>query len=102
VAACGDDRWQLSIFSLVFGACYGGFVALYAALTIDYFGARNASSIIGTLYTEGAAGNFLGPLFAGHAFDMLGSYTMPIAIGPACAALAGAILTAAPEPRKTT
>jgi MFS family permease len=41
--------WQLSIFSLVFGACYGGFVALYPAIAVDYFGGRNASGIIGVL-----------------------------------------------------
>jgi MFS family permease len=90
--------WQLSVFSLVFGACYGGFVALYPAITVDYFGGRNASGIIGVLYTGGAAGSFLGPILAGDAFDIFGSYTIPIAVGAACAALAAAFLIAAPEP----
>jgi MFS family permease len=90
--------WQLSVFSLVFGACYGGFVALYAAITVDYFGGRNASGIIGLLYTGGAAGSFVGPILAGVAFDVFGSYTIPIAIGAACAAVAVAFLIAAPEP----
>ena len=90
--------WQLSVFSLVFGACYGGFVALYPALVVDYFGSRNASGIIGVLYTGGAAGSFLGPLLAGNAFDIFGSYTIPIAVGAACAALATAFAIAAPEP----
>jgi MFS family permease len=90
--------WQLSVFSLVFGACYGGFVALYPALTIDYFGSRNASGIIGILYTGGAAGGFLGPLLAGNAFDNFGSYTIPLAAGAACAVLAVAFVITAPEP----
>jgi MFS family permease len=90
--------WQLSVFSLVFGACYGGFVALYPALTVDYFGSRNASGIIGVLYTGGAAGSFLGPLLAGNAFDIFGSYTIPIAVGAACAVLATAFVITAPEP----
>jgi MFS family permease len=90
--------WQLSVFSLVFGACYGGFVAIYPALTVDYFGSRNASGIIGVLYTGGAAGSFLGPLLAGNAFDIFGSYTIPIAVGAACAALAVAFVIMAPEP----
>jgi MFS family permease len=90
--------WQLSVFSLVFGACYGGFVALYAAITVDYFGGRNASGIIGLLYTGGAAGSFVGPILAGDAFDVFGSYTVPIAIGAASAAIAVAFLIAAPEP----
>jgi MFS family permease len=90
--------WQLSVFALVFGACYGGFVALYPALAVDYFGRRNASGIIGVLYTGGAVGSFLGPLLAGNAFDIFGSYTIPIAVGAACAALATAFAITAPEP----
>jgi MFS family permease len=90
--------WQLSLFSLVFGACYGGFVALYAAITVDYFGRRNASGIIGCLYTAGAAGSFLGPMLAGGVFDVFGSYEIPIAIGAGCAVLAVVFLMAAPEP----
>jgi MFS family permease len=90
--------WQLALFSLVFGACYGGFVALYAAITVDYFGRRNASGIIGCLYTAGAVGSFFGPMLAGAAFDVLGSYEIPIAAGAGCAALAAAFLIAAPEP----
>ena len=96
LAATG--AWQLGIFALVFGVCYGGFVALYPALTVAYFGARNASGIIGVLYTGGAAGSFLGPKLAGDAFDRFGSYTIPIAVGAACALLAVAFVIAAPEP----
>jgi MFS family permease len=92
------DTWQLVIFAFVFGVCYGGFVALYPALTVDYFGGRNASGIIGVLYTGGAAGSFLGPKLAGDAFDLFGSYTIPIAVGAACALLAVVFVIAAPEP----
>ena len=92
------SAWQLAIFAFVFGVCYGGFVALYPALTVDYFGGRHASGIIGLLYTGGAAGSFLGPKLAGDAFDRFGSYTLPIAIGAACALLAVVFVIAAPEP----
>ena len=92
------SAWQLAIFAFMFGICYGGFVALYPALTVDYFGGRHASGIIGVLYTGGAAGSFLGPKLAGDAFDRFGSYTIPIAIGAACALLAVVFVIAAPEP----
>jgi MFS family permease len=92
------SAWQLAIFAFIFGICYGGFVALYPALTVDYFGGRHASGIIGVLYTGGAAGSFLGPKLAGDAFDRFGSYTIPIAIGAACALLAVVFVIAAPEP----
>jgi MFS family permease len=90
--------WQLAIFAFIFGVCYGGFVALFPAITVAYFGSRNASGIIGALYTGGAAGSFLGPKLAGDAFDAFGSYTIPIAIGATCAALAAFFVIAAPEP----
>jgi MFS family permease len=90
--------WQLAVFAFVFGTCYGGFVAIYPAITVDYFGGRNASGIIGVLYTGAALGTFLGPKLAGDAFDAFGSYTVPIAIGAGFALLAAAIMISAPEP----
>lgn len=93
--------WQLAAFAFVFGVCYGGFVALYPALTVDYFGGRHANSIIGVLYTGGAAGSFLGPKLAGDAFDWHGSYTIPLAVGAACALLAVVFVIAMPEPNQT-
>lgn len=92
------SAWQLAVFAFIFGVCYGGFVALYPALTVDYFGGRNASGIIGVLYTGGAVGSFLGPKLAGDAFDRFGSYTISIAVGAACALLAVVFVIAAPEP----
>lgn len=72
---------SLVIFALLFGTCYGGFVALIPALTADYFGGRAVSGIIGFLYTSVAFGTLLGPTAAGLAFDVSGSYTVPIAAG---------------------
>jgi len=67
--------WQLTIFALVFRSCQGSFVALYPALTVDDFGGRNASSIIGILYTVGAIGTVAGPKLAGDGFDLFHSYS---------------------------
>ena len=92
------SAWQLSIFAFVFGCCYGGVVALSPAITVDYFGGRNASGIIGVLYTGAAFGSFFGPKLAGDAFDKFGSYTMPIAIGAACACVAVVFVMSASEP----
>lgn len=86
--------WSLAVYALVFGTCYGGFVALMPALTVDYFGLRSAGGIIGALYTSVAAGTFIGPAFAGFAFDLSGSYT-PSILAIAAAALVGAAGVAA-------
>ncbi|HUN47006.1 MAG TPA: MCT family MFS transporter [Stellaceae bacterium] len=72
--------WQLAVFALVFGTCYGGFVALAPAVTVDYFGAKSAGAIIGALYASVGVGTFAGPLLAGIAFDLTQSYTLPILV----------------------
>ena len=75
-----DSVWELAVFTLVFGACYGGFVALLPALTADYFSGPNMSGIIGALYTSVAVGNLCGPTLAGYMFDLNQSYTIPIIV----------------------
>ena len=64
----------LAVFALWFGLSYGGIVSMLPALCMDLFGARAVASILGTLYTGAAAGNLLGPVLAGAAFDATGSY----------------------------
>lgn len=52
-AACtrSQDRFGHSS-RFVFGSCYGGIVALFPAINVGYFGGRNASGIIGVMYTS--------------------------------------------------
>ena len=73
--------WGLVVFALSYGVFYGGFVAILPALTMDYFGGRHVSGIIGVLYTSIAFGTLIGPSAAGFAFDVSHSYTLPILIG---------------------
>ncbi|MEA2894424.1 MAG: hypothetical protein QOJ84_39 [Bradyrhizobium sp.] len=89
--------WQLAVFALLFGSCYGGFVALYPALTVDYFGGRNASGIIGFLYTATAIGTLVGPKLAGDGFDLFGSYALPILVSAGCALLAALLILLLPK-----
>jgi OFA family oxalate/formate antiporter-like MFS transporter len=70
--------WQLGIFALIYGACYGGYVAILPAVTADYFSGPKISGIIGMIYTSVAVGNLIGPPIAGFIFDLVQSYTIPI------------------------
>lgn len=74
------SAWALVIFAVLFGVCYGGFVALLPALTALYVSGRRISSIIGALYTSVGIGTLLGPGFAGIAYDLSRSYTVPILV----------------------
>jgi MFS family permease len=75
--------WSLLVFALCFGTGYGGFVALIPALTVDYFGVRQAGAIIGSLYTSVGVGSLVGPTLAGVVFDWYQSYTLPILVSAA-------------------
>jgi MFS family permease len=86
-----DSLWLLAVFALVYGSCYGGYVALVPAVAIDYLGGRNAGSIIGALYTSVAIGTLFGPPLAGYAYDLWSSYRVALYAGLAMLLLATAI-----------
>jgi MFS family permease len=88
------SAWGLAVFALVYGVFYGGFVALAPAVVIDYFGARQASSLIGIVYTSVAFGTLIGPSAAGFVYDVSHSYTLPILLSIGVYVLATAILAA--------
>lgn len=79
LAASG--QLALIVFAVLFGTFYGGYVALIPALTADYFGSYRVAGIIGCLYTGVGIGTLFGPTLAGLAFDLAGSYTIPITAG---------------------
>jgi MFS family permease len=84
--------WLLAVFAVIFGACYGGYVALVPTIVMDLYGPRAVSGIIGCLYTGAGLGTLVGPWFAGLAYDALGAYDLPILAGSLCAFLAAAIV----------
>jgi MFS family permease len=81
VWAVSTGFWPLAAFAFVYGVFYGGWVALLPAVVMDYFGGRNVSAIIGVLYTSAAFGTLIGPSAAGYAFDLTGTYIIPILVG---------------------
>ena len=42
---------MLAVFAVVFGVCYGAYVALLPTIVMDLYGPRSVSGIIGCLYT---------------------------------------------------
>jgi MFS family permease len=84
--------WLLACFAVLFGVCYGGYVALLPTIVMDRYGARSVSGIIGFLYTGAGLGTLLGPWLAGAAYDALGAYDVPIVAGALCAFLAAACI----------
>jgi MFS family permease len=54
--------------------------------------------VIGILYTASSIGTFMGPLLAGKAFDMFGSYALSIGTSAGFAVLAVIFIALTPEP----
>ena len=73
--------WVLVLFAVVFGICYGAYVALLPTIVMDLYGPRSVSGIIGCLYTGCGLGTLVGPWLAGVAYDAVGSYQLPILAG---------------------
>ena len=78
-----DAYWVLAVFAVVFGVCYGAYVALLPSIVMDLYGGRAVSGIIGCLYTGCGVGTLLGPWLAGAAYDAFGSYHAPMLAGAA-------------------
>ena len=78
--------WMLVVFALVFGVCYGAYVALLPTIVMDLYGPRSVSGIIGCLYSGCGLGTLIGPWLAGVAYDTAGGYQL--------AMLAGAVFSA--------
>ncbi len=97
VWAASTGLWTLAVFAFVYGVFYGGFVAVLPALTMDYFGGRNVSGIIGVLYTSVAVGTLVGPSAAGFAFDLSHSYTIPILASIGANIVAACIIAKMPK-----
>lgn len=98
--AVSTQLWALMLFGFLFGAFYGGFVALVPAMTADYFGPRYVASIIGVLYTSVSAGSLVGPTVAGYIFDRTHSYLIAIMIGAAMMFMAMVCMLLAPDPAR--
>jgi len=90
----------LAMFALLFGAFYGGFVAIAPSLAADYFGGRALGSIIGALYSGVAFGALLGAPAAGFAYDFFGSYGGAILAGAALCLISFVLTLAMPEPAR--
>jgi MFS family permease len=84
--------WMLAFFAILFGVCYGAYVALLPSIVMDLYGARSVSGIIGCLYTGCALGTLLGPWLAGLAFDALGNYHLALLAGAAFSFAAAACI----------
>ena len=61
-------------FVLVYSIAYGGNMVVKAAIVGDYYGRQNFGTIYGVIQGISTFGGIAGPLIAGLAYDITGSY----------------------------
>ncbi|MFC1993400.1 MFS transporter [Chloroflexota bacterium] len=85
------DAGMFFIFAFVFGLGTGGLVALQPLLVSESFGLKSLGLILGVISVCFSIGGSIGPVIAGHLFDISGNYNLVFAV---CAALATMALLA--------
>ena len=67
-------------FAVLYGLGYGARAPILIALRGEYFGGRNFATIMGMSQPILMIGIFIGPIAAGFAYDLQGSYTMSFTV----------------------
>ena len=92
-----EKTWMLYLFAAVYGLAHGGFFTLLSPMVAELFGIKSHGVLIGIAFFCGNFGGAVGPVLAGHIFDIAHSY-QPVFLIMAAVAVAGLILTAFLKP----
>ncbi len=91
----------LYLFAGIYGFAHGSFFALVSPLLAELFGVRSLGIILGMVLAFGQAGGAVGPIVAGHIFDVTGSYQLAFIVMLIAAAI-GLILSTLLKPVKAS
>ena len=87
------------LYVVVFGLAYGALLVLFPAIIGNYYGRKNYSTIFGFSAGVVTLVGATGPAFAGFAFDLSGSYTIPLVTATILVAASGICALLARPPR---
>jgi MFS transporter, OFA family, oxalate/formate antiporter len=85
----------------LFGFAYGTVSALFPAIVGDFFGRAHAGAIVGSIFALAGSMAAWGPLAAGAAFDVTGSYRVAFLVSAALNLVAAALVAGWRPPRRT-
>jgi len=68
--------WMLVVFACLHGFAHGGFFAIVAPLTAEFFGTRSHGELFGVITFASTIGAAVGPVLAGMMYDSTGSYRL--------------------------
>lgn len=79
--------WVLLVFAVVFGAGYGGSIALMPAILGHYYGVESLGTAAGAMFTSASVGALLGAPLAGFIIGASGGYLLATVVTFAIATL---------------
>ena len=68
------EAWMLFLFAVVYGLAHGGFFTVMSPMVAEFFGTGSHGLLFGIVLAGGTVGGALGPVLAGRAFDVTGTY----------------------------
>lgn len=70
------ELWMLYLFAVVYGFAHGGLLTVVSPIVAEYFGLRSHGALFGIVFFSSMVGGAIGPVIAGHIFDVTGSYSL--------------------------
>jgi len=70
------ELWMLYLFAVVYGLAHGGFFTVISPIVAELFGIDSHGAVFGVVVFSGAVGGAIGPIVAGHIFDITSSYQL--------------------------
>ncbi|MEJ5358586.1 MAG: MFS transporter [Desulfobacterales bacterium] len=89
-----DRPAMLYLFGAVYGLAHGTFFTAISPLAAEWFGIRFHGTVFGIVACFGTTGGAVGPILAGHLFDVTGSYRLAFLMMTALALAAWGMLFA--------
>jgi len=91
------ELWMLYVFAVVYAFAHGGLFTVISPIVAELFGIGSHGVLFGIVVFSGTVGGAMGPILAGHIFDIMHSYQLFffILVG---FAVAGLILTSLLRP----
>ena len=83
----------------IVGLCFGGYLAVFPAITADFYGTKNIGINYGFVFMAYGVGGLFGPWFAAKMLELTGNYSIAFTVaGILC--LVGAAIALMTKPPK--
>ena len=93
------EAWMLFLFATIYGFAHGGLFTIMSPTVAELFGTGSHGVIFGIVMFSGAMGGAVGPMLAGRAFDVSGSYQLVFLVLTGLAVLGFVLITLLRSPR---